>query len=121
MSSLQDLQKEALSELMDYSEKIIQGTEEVIKELRATRKEDTEELFNLVIQGINWEIEVFNSCEPLINKDDIKIDKSKMADAVVRLGKVLQEKDDIKIAACLDVDFLPFLRAMEFAALTISQ
>ena len=44
-----------------------------------------------------------------------------MAMAVGRLGKVLHEKDDIKLAACLDVDFLPFLRAMEFAALSVSQ
>lgn len=116
-----ELQKEALGELVDYSEKIIAGTETVIKELRGSKKSDTDELFNLVIQGINWEIEVFNNCEPLINKDDVKIDKSKMAEAVVRLGKMLQEKDDIKIAACLDVDFLPFLKAMEFAGLTISQ
>ena len=39
-----------------------------------------------------------------------------MAAAVVRLGKVLQEKDDIKIAACLEVDFLPFLKSMERSA-----
>lgn len=121
MSDKLDLQKEALSELVDYSEKIIRATEEVVKELRGTRKEDTDELFNLVVQGINWEIEVFNNCEPLINKDGQQIDKAKMAQAVVRLGKVIQEKDDIKIAACLDVDFLPFLKAMEFAGLTISQ
>lgn len=121
MSSQLELQKEALSELVDYSEKIIKGTETVIKELRGSRKEDTDELFNLVIQGINWEIEVFNNCEPLINKDGQQIDKEKMAVAVGRLGKVLQEKDDIKLAACLDVDFLPFLKAMEFAALSAGQ
>ena len=39
-----------------------------------------------------------------------------MAQAVTRLGKVLQEKDDIKIAACLEVDFLPFVRNMKKAA-----
>lgn len=118
MSSVLELQREALRELVDYSEKIIRGTETVIAELRGARKEDTEELFNLVIQGINWEIEVFNNCEKLINQDTIQIDKNKMADAVVRLGKVLQERDDIKIAACLDVDFLPFLKTMEFAGLS---
>ncbi len=120
MVTVNELQKEALSELVDYSEKIIKGTEEVIKELRGAKKEDTEELFNLVIQGINWEIEIFNNCEPLINKDGKQIDKDKMAKAVTRLGKVLQEKDDIKIAACLEVDFLPFLKAMEFAGLSES-
>ncbi|MCM1209241.1 MAG: hypothetical protein NC309_09965 [Ruminococcus sp.] len=102
------LQKEALAQLVDYSEHIIKATRDVIKEFRVDRKKDTDELFNLVIQGINWEIEVFNNCEQLINTDKIYVDKSKMAAAVGRLGEVLQEKDDIKTAACLEVDFLPF-------------
>ncbi|MGN0152133.1 MAG: hypothetical protein ACI39Q_06635 [Wujia sp.] len=118
MGNVLELQKEALGELVNYSENIIRGTETVIKELRGDRKEDTDELFNLVIQGINWEIEVFNNCESLINKDAQQIDKGKMADAVARLGKVLQEKDDIKLAACLEVDFLPFLKTMEFAGMS---
>lgn len=116
MAKKVELQHDILKELLDYSPKIIYGTEEIIGELRHNRKKDTDELFNLVVQGINWEIEVFNNCENLINQKDEIIDKSKMATAVVRLGKVLQEKDDIKIAACLEVDFLPFLRAMEQAA-----
>lgn len=121
MSKKIDLQKEALAQLVDYSANITLGVQNVIEELRNSRKDDTEELFNLVIQGINWEIEVFNNCEELINKDSMNVDKSKMATAVSRLGKVLQEKDDIKIAACLEVDFLPFLKSMETAATTICQ
>lgn len=121
MSGKQELQKEALSELVGYSEKIIRAAKTVIEELRGNKKEDTDELFDLVIQGINWEIEVYNNCEDLINKDEQKIDKAKMVKAVTRLGKVLQEKDDIKIAACLDVDFLPFLQDMEYAALAEAQ
>ncbi len=116
MAKKVELQKDIMKELADYSPKIIFGTEEIIGELRGDRQKDTDELFNLVIQGINWEIEVFNNCEALINQEDKFIDKSKMAAAVVRLGKVLQEKDDIKIAACLEVDFLPFLKSMEQAA-----
>ncbi len=119
MSEKSKLQENIIKELYEYSPKIIMGTEEVITELRETRQKDTDELFNLVIQGINWEIEVFNNCEAVINKDSQQVDKAKMANAVVRLGKVLQEKDDIKIAACLEVDFLPFLRAMECAASAI--
>ena len=42
MSSVLELQREALRELVDYSEKIIRGTETVIAELRGARKEDTE-------------------------------------------------------------------------------
>ena len=73
-----------------------------------------------MIQGINWEIEVFNNCEDLINEKEQKIDKAKMASAVGRLGKVLQEKDDIKLAASLEVDFLPFLKAMKDVAGTVN-
>ena len=116
MSDTLSVQKEILKELCAYSNSMITGTETLIVELRNNRKPDTDELFNLVIQGINWEIEVFNNCEDLINRDGQQIDKSHMASAVVRLGKVLQEKDDIKLAASLEVDFLPFLRSMERVA-----
>lgn len=112
MADKLELQKEALAQLVDYSEHIMKATREVIKEFRGDRKKDTDEMFNLVIQGINWEIEVFNNCEQLINTQKTYVDKSKMAIAVGRLGEVLQEKDDIKTAACLEVDFLPFLEKM---------
>ena len=116
MSERLAAQKELIQELHKYSESIIPGTETLISELRNHRKPDTEELFNLVIQGINWEIEVFNNCEDLINRDEPKIDKARMAAAVGRLGKILQEKDDIKLAAALEVDFLPFLKTMRDVA-----
>lgn len=119
MSDKVSVQKELLKELKSYSEHILPGTNTLIGELRHNRKSDTDELFNLVIQGINWEIEVFNNCEDLINSGEQKINKAKMASAVSRLGKVLQEKDDIKLAASLEVDFLPFLKSMQEVASVI--
>ena len=115
MSDKASAQQDLLKELYNYSATIIPGTETLIAELRHNRQSDTDELFNLVIQGINWEIEVFNNCEDLINRD-----KGRMASAVGRLGKVLQEKDDIKLAASLEVDFLPFLKAMKRVAETMN-
>ena len=97
MSDKASAQQDLLKELYNYSATII-----------------------LVIQGINWEIEVFNNCEDLINRDEQRIDKGRMASAVGRLGKVLQEKDDIKLAASLEVDFLPFLKAMKRVAETMN-
>lgn len=120
MSDKVSAQQDLLKELYNYSETIIPGTETLIAELRHNRQSDTDELFNLVIQGINWEIEVFNNCEELINQDEQRIDKARMASAVGRLGKVLQEKDDIKLAASLEVDFLPFLKAMKRVAETMN-
>lgn len=119
MADRRELQLQILEELRNYSQKIIPGTEMIITELRGNRKADTEEIFNLVIQGINWEIEVFNNCEEVINQGTQRVDKSKMASAVARLGKVMQEKDDIKLAAALEVDFIPFLKSMEQAAINI--
>lgn len=120
MSDKVSAQQDLLKELYNYSETIIPGTETLLAELRHNRQSDTDELFNLVIQGINWEIEVFNNCEDLVNQDEQRIDKARMASAVGRLGKVLQEKDDIKLAASLEVDFLPFLKAMKRVAETMN-
>lgn len=120
MADKLELQKEALAQLVEYSEHILKATRAVIKELREDRKKDTDEMFNLVIQGMNWEIEVFNNCEQLINTEKTYVDKNKMAAAVGRLGEVLQEKDDIKTAACLEVDFLPFLEKMSEAGKNIT-
>lgn len=116
MAAKLDLQKEIIAELREYSSKIINGTETIVSELRSGRMDDTDEVLNLVIQGINWVIEVFNNCEDIINRDKEYVVKSRMAQAVTRLGSVLKERDDIKIAACLEVDFMPFLRSMAEAS-----
>ena len=120
MSDKASAQQDLLKELYNYSATIMPGTEKLMTELGHNRQSDTDELFNPVIQGINWEIEVFNNCEDLINRDEQRIDKGRMASAVGRLGKVLQEKDDIKLAASLEVDFLPFLKAMKRVAETMN-
>ena len=115
MANRKELEKKIISQLADYSDVIIEGTELVIKEYREGKQPDSDEIFNLVIQGINWEIEVFNNCEDTLNSETQYVDKAHMAQAVGRLGKVLAEKDSIQIAACLEVDFLPFLRGMREA------
>lgn len=114
-----ELQIEALKQLIDYSKDLIPGVEGLISELRLGRQEDTDELLNLVIMGINWEIEIFNNTENLINVDRKRIDKSFMTAAVTRLGQVLQAGDDCQIADCLESGFMPFLQNLEIAAATI--
>ena len=53
MSDKASAQQDLLKELYNYSATIIPGTETLIAELRHNRQSDTDELFNLVIQGIN--------------------------------------------------------------------
>ena len=116
MKTKLELQNDVLNELVDYSPKIIYGTKELIGELKDNRQEDTDALFGLVIKGINWVIEVFNACEKRINEKDSVVDKNGMSAAVTRLQEVLRQKDDKKIANCLQDDFLPFLETMDKAA-----
>ena len=112
MATKLDLQREILEELNGYCDKLIAVLEQIIAELREGRKDDTSELFDAARQGLNWVIEVFNNCEDVINRDEQRVDKSRMVQAVGRLGAVLRENDDVKIAACLEVGCLQFFHIM---------
>jgi hypothetical protein len=113
MATKQDLQREILEELNGYIGNLIDAVERVAGELKNGRHEDTDQLSNYVIQGINWVIEVFNNCEEIINRDEVRVDKSAMAKAVTRLGTGLREHEDVQVADCLEEDFLPFLQIMK--------
>lgn len=110
------LQMKGLREVIDYSQKLIPAVREIIIELKEGRKKDTGEVLNLIILGINWEIEMYNYCEKLINAERRIIDKKQMTIAVNNLGVVLKSGDDLRIADCLDRHFVPFLNILESAA-----
>lgn len=119
MEEREQLQREALEELINYSSKLIPTLQFMVEELRGEIKEDTDEILNDVIIGINWEIEVYNQCASLINKTENAIDKREMIQAVKNLGAALTSEDQLQIADCLEGDFLPFLSRLTRAAETI--
>ena len=110
------LQMKGLRELIDYSQKLIPAVRDMIEELREGRRKDTGQILNLIILGINWEIEMYNYCEKLINADRKVIDKKQMTVAVTDLGEVLKSGEDARIAECLEIHFVPFLTILESAA-----
>ena len=57
MDDYLNLQMKGLREVVYYSQKLLPVVEDIIFELRNGRKQDTGEILNLVILGINWEIE----------------------------------------------------------------
>lgn len=116
MSEREFLQKDALRELITYSNHLIPALQVVIKELREDIHEDTNSFLGEVINGINWEIEVYNQCVSLFNEKGSYIDKKMMITAVKNLGKVLDSGDCRKIADCLEQDFLPFLNQLALVA-----
>ncbi len=116
METLDAIEKEVLEEILEYSKYIIPAANSVISELRADKKEDTSQLLNTIIKGINWEIEIFNNIEAVINKKGNWVDKEAITEAVSNLGKGLTDKDEEAIASCIEDDFIPFLRSMQKAA-----
>lgn len=116
MQDREQLQREVLKELIAYSDNLIPALQMIIEELRGEDKGDTESFLNEVINGINWEIEVYNQCASLINEKSSYIDKKAMISAVNNLGAVLKEGDTAQIADCLELDFLPFLNRLALAS-----
>ena len=116
MEERERLQYEVLKELITYSEKLIPAVQTLIEEMHGDVKEDTGEFLNEVINGINWEIEVYNQCASLINSKSSYIDKKTMIAAVASLGQSLGSGDNAMVAECLENDFLPFLNKLALAA-----
>lgn len=119
MDERKELQQEVLRELILYNERLIPALQTIIEELRDNEKEDTGEFLNEVINGINWEIEVYNQCATLINSMSSYIDKKVMITAVTNLGQSLSSGNNRMVADCLENDFLPFLNKLTLAAKTV--
>lgn len=109
-------QREVLRELIAYSDGLIPALQNLITELRSDLQTDTEDFLSEVINGINWEIEVYNQCSVLISERSNYIDKKSMISAVKNLGVSLNSGDFWMIADCLEYDFLPFLNKLDLAA-----
>ena len=115
MDEREQLQHNIMKDLISYSDDLIPALQMLIKELRGSELEDTAEFLNEVINGINWEIEVYNQCAAVINERSSYIDRKAMVTAVKNLGMSLSNGDSEMIADCLETDFIPFLNKLALA------
>lgn len=119
--SIKQQQIEALDELYNYSQKLIPAVETVISELKGTRQADTEEFLNTVIRGINWTIEVLNHTIDMVNAEETVVDKERINEGILGLGRAIREKDDDGTAEALKEKILPFLLGLNARAAVITK
>lgn len=109
MENLKEQQLEALQVLKEYNQKLTKSVLLVVEELRGKRQEDTDEFLKKIIEGINWEIQIYNGTKELINADMVRVDKEEMNRHVVAFGEAVEAKEDAKIADSFEADVLPLL------------
>jgi len=113
---LREQQLEALQVLKEYNQKLTKSVLLVMEELRGARKKDTNEFLNKIIEGINWEIQIYNRTKDLLNEGKVRVDKEEMNGHVVKFGEVMKEKEDAQIADSFEADILPLLTKLGDAA-----
>lgn len=119
MDELRKEQLEALETLVEYSPKLLNGIDTSAAELGGERKEDTDGYLRLVIDGINWELSIINSCLDLINEGETRIDKSLANAASVRFSEAFASGVDARIAESLKNDIRPLIENLTAASKAI--
>lgn len=109
MDNFREQQIEAMAIAGEYCNKLINGINNIVSELRGSRLPDTDEYLNDIIKGLNWVLEVTNSTMDLVNENEVVIDKEVTNNAVLTLSNALKLKDDNMIADCLDGNIKTFL------------
>ena len=111
MEDLKEQQVEALQVLKEYNEKLTKSVLLVVEELRGKRQKDTDEFLKKIIEGINWEIQIYNG-----TKDVVRVDREEMNRHIVAFGEAVQAKEDTKLADSFEIDILPLLAKLGDAA-----
>lgn len=115
MDELRTKQMEVLETVCEYNVKLISGIQDVIEIVHEDEAVDPEYL-NLIIEGINWVIQVTNLTLPLLNQDHERINKDQVSNTMNHLSSALLEGESNKIADILQNGVLLFLEDVEKAA-----
>ena len=113
MATLKPEEREILETLIEYSPKLIRGMQAVCTELCEERADDTDEYLKSVVEGMNWEIEVFNGLRDLFIEMGLSFDKEEMNSTILRFNDAYKAKDDIAIAKCFMDDVIDMFILIE--------
>lgn len=106
-------QKEAMQEAASYLERLIPAAEELLTEFQSDIKEDSYEYLKLIVDGLNWVIELYNATRDVINEEEEQIDTETMDRSMKKFGSAVAAHDDAVVAEELGQSVLPFLKKMK--------
>lgn len=107
------MQKENLVSADEYLPRLIETAQTVSAELAGVQEEDTHDLFNQVIDGVNYVIEIFNGTLSLTNKERIVFNTDEVEEMIQTLSKAIIAKEDKQVAAAMQDGMIPFLQKFQ--------
>ncbi len=106
-------QKEAMQEAAGYLSRLIPAAEGMADEFKGELQEDSYDLLDMVVEGLNWVIQVYNGTKDVINNEAEQIDSKAMDQKMSKFGSAYTAHDQSGIASGLEEAVLPFLRKMK--------
>ena len=80
------------------------------------RKEDTDEFLRMVLDGVNWELNVLNGCLSLINEEEKVLDKNRANETILDFQQVFSSKNDEAISKAITEKLIPLVEQITEAA-----
>ena len=87
-------QTEALETLLKFNGRLINNMQIIVKELSGNRLEDTDKFLKLILDAMNWEIQVVNGTMEVLNEGEERVSKEVFNNAVIALSDAVKANDD---------------------------
>ena len=87
-------QTEALEILLKFNGRLINNMQIIVKELSGNRLEDTDKFLKLILDAMNWEIQVVNGTMEVLNAGKERVSKEVFNNAVIALSDAVKANDD---------------------------
>lgn len=87
-------QTEALETLLKFNGRLINNMQIIVKELSGNRLEDTDKFLKLILDAMNWEIQVVNGTMEVLNAGKERVSKEVFNNAVIALSDAVKANDD---------------------------
>ena len=104
-----EIQKEAYETAVDYLPKLIKTAALVAGEFEGEEQEDTKDLFNQVVEGINWILDVYNHSDSTLYRGGENGTKEELEEKIQRLSHAISKQNKNEMAKSLKEDMIPFL------------